>query len=293
VLAELYSRAVATGADLVVASRYTEFGRSSGLSSVVRMVVSRAATLAAKLVFPSMLRGVTDPMSGYFLVRSRALRLEGVQPNGFKILLELLATMVQPRISEVPFVFDARHAGDSKANPREGLRFLGQLARLRLATYRHGGVLMRFAVFGVVGAGGLLVNTGVFAAAVGVSLPYLVAAFFATQVATTFNFVMSERFVFAGRVPGGRRWMRLLKFFAVADLGFAISGPLMMALIVVARIAPVAANLLAIVLLTVGRFVVADKQIWSSAVSKPLQLGEMLVNDARDVAAVGVDSMRP
>jgi Glycosyltransferases involved in cell wall biogenesis len=263
VLGEMFQRAVNTGADVVVASRYTGSGRSNGLSSAARVLVSRGATVATKLMFPSMLRDVSDPMSGFFLVRVGALRLAGLRPNGFKILLELLAGMTRPRVGEVPFVFDSRHTGDSKADAREGLRFAGQLLRTRLAAFRHGGAVLRLAQFGLVGAVGLAVNTAVFAAMLRAEIPYLVAAFVSTQVATGFNFVMSERVVFAGRV-GGRRWVRAGVFFAIADLGFAVSGPLMLALINLAAVPPLIANVLAIGALMVARFLVADRFIWAT-----------------------------
>ena len=55
-------------ADIVVASRYRNGHRPSGLASHVRVAVSRASTWTAKVIFPRSLRSVTDPMSGFFAV---------------------------------------------------------------------------------------------------------------------------------------------------------------------------------------------------------------------------------
>jgi dolichol-phosphate mannosyltransferase len=118
-------------ADLAIASRHCAHGRSDGLGPA-RTLVSAACTSAAKLLFPDRLRGVTDPMSGFFLVRMAALELDRLHPRGFKILLELLVRGDGLRHTEVGFAFADRHAGQSKGSLREGLSYLGSLCELRL-----------------------------------------------------------------------------------------------------------------------------------------------------------------
>lgn len=118
-------------ADLAIASRHCAHGRSDGLGPA-RTLVSAASTSAAKLLFPARLRGVTDPMSGFFLVRMAALDLDRLHPRGFKILLELLVRGGDLRHTEVGFTFADRHAGQSKGSLREGLSYLGSLWELWL-----------------------------------------------------------------------------------------------------------------------------------------------------------------
>jgi len=122
--------------DLVVASRYTGGGDAGGLDGRVRGAVSSGATLAAKAVFPRALRGVTDPMTGFFGLRRSAVPTADLHPRGFKILLEILARTPGLRVGEVPFVFQPRHAGESKASLREGMRFATQLLALRTSVRR-------------------------------------------------------------------------------------------------------------------------------------------------------------
>jgi dolichol-phosphate mannosyltransferase len=119
------------GADLAVASRYCGTGRRDGLGPA-RALISTACGSVAKLLFPLRLRGVTDPMSGFFLVRRSALLLDELRPRGFKILLELLVRDDGLRATEVGYTFADRHAGESKGTVREGLTYLGSLADLRL-----------------------------------------------------------------------------------------------------------------------------------------------------------------
>jgi glycosyltransferase involved in cell wall biosynthesis len=124
----------ARGLDVVVASRYRDAGAATGLSSPVRRAVSSTSTAIARLMFPRLLAQVTDPMSGFFAVRRSRVDPDALQPKGFKILLEILARGSARTIGEVPFTFDERHDGRSKASLRQGLQFLQQLAALRLRT---------------------------------------------------------------------------------------------------------------------------------------------------------------
>src|SRR5205823_1910786 len=107
------------------------------------------------------------------------------------------------------------------------------------------GMWWRLVRFGLVGAAGMLVNATVFAAATETGLPALAAAFLSMEVATGFNFAVSERAVFAGRAHG-RRWVRATAFFALATAGFLVTGPLMVAFLA-AGMVPLPADLLAIV----------------------------------------------
>ncbi|WP_436841250.1 hypothetical protein [Streptomyces bobili] len=81
-----------------------------------RRSVSSSSTLLTKSLFPRALSGLTDPMSGFFAIRRTAVDRasaedEGLQPLGYKILLEL-AVRCRPRgIAEVPYAFGERHAG--------------------------------------------------------------------------------------------------------------------------------------------------------------------------------------
>jgi dolichol-phosphate mannosyltransferase len=135
VIPTLLAKAERHGADLAVASRHCGQGRSDGLGPV-RALISTACGSAAKLLFPLRLRGLTDPMSGFFLVRPSAFDLDQLRPRGFKILLELLVRNRGLRTTEVGFAFADRNAGESKGSLREGLTYLGSLCELRLARGR-------------------------------------------------------------------------------------------------------------------------------------------------------------
>ena len=122
-----------SGADVVVASRHVAGGSDDGLASGARVLVSSLSTWLSKAMFPSRLRGVSDPMSGFFAIRPGAIDLRVMKPPGFKVLLELLVRSPGLRKAEVPFVFGDRQFGESKASLREGMRFGFQLCMLSLS----------------------------------------------------------------------------------------------------------------------------------------------------------------
>ena len=130
-IGDLVDEAARSNADLVVASRYCSRGNAGGLS-VFRLVLSRVAATAAKLLFPWRLRRISDPMSGFFLIRRSAIDVTALHPNGFKILLEVLLAGRRLSVSEVPFRFAERHAGASKASLGEGVRYIRRLLEMRV-----------------------------------------------------------------------------------------------------------------------------------------------------------------
>ncbi|WP_254538323.1 polyprenol monophosphomannose synthase [Halomarina litorea] len=114
--------------DVVVGSRYVEGGAIEGWS-LARRLVSRGATALARRALPQI-RGVADPLSGFFAVRRARLDDVELAPIGYKVLLELLVACDPDRVREVPYVFHERERGESKLSPVEYVQFLRHLARL-------------------------------------------------------------------------------------------------------------------------------------------------------------------
>jgi dolichol-phosphate mannosyltransferase len=264
VLEDMLARARETASDLVVASRFCPGGKVGPLRRV-RKALSRLSSRAALTLFPS-LRHVTDPMSGFFLVRRDALDPDALQPQGFKILLEILVRTPGLRVSEVPFEFGKRHAGQTKASLREGLLYLSQLWHLEL-----GKIVTRFGRFGVVGATGLVVNTLVLAALAGpLGINYILAVVLATQGSTLWNFLLAEAWVFPDR-QHRRSWIKRITMFALMnDAALVLRIPIVLALTSGLGAHYLVSNLISLVALTVIRFAVADTVIWGKAQRREL-----------------------
>lgn len=255
-----------TGVDVVVASRHVDGGDSSGLDGASRALVSNWATLAAKTLFPRVLHGVSDPMSGFFAVRRDAVDPDRLQPDGFKILLEILARHPGLRRTEVGFTFDERHAGESKASLREGLRFAHQL--LVLSTSRltpRQAAVGRALAFGLVGATGIVVNTlalWVLSDPSMLALSYLLGAIIATQVSTTWNYVLIDRLVYRG-AKSRRWWHRYLLFSATNNLVLLARIPVL-ALLVGIGTNYLLANAVTLLASFAVRFATSDRIVYRS-----------------------------
>jgi glycosyltransferase involved in cell wall biosynthesis len=129
VIPALVAPILAAKAELVVGSRYRLGGVPAGLSSPWRRGVSRASRSIVHLAVPRS-RCLTDPLSGLFAVRRDVIEGVALRPDGFKILLEVVARGTWARCADVDYRFAHRYAGRSKANVRQGLVFARHLLRL-------------------------------------------------------------------------------------------------------------------------------------------------------------------
>lgn len=122
--------AMRNGADLAVASREAEGGGTSDWS-FVRLMISRGSRMLGKILLPGVLGKVTDPMTGFFVIRRSAIEDVTLAPCGYKILVELLARARLKNIVEVGYVFCSRKRGESKASMMVFVDYLQHLIRLR------------------------------------------------------------------------------------------------------------------------------------------------------------------
>ncbi|MDQ3923423.1 MAG: glycosyltransferase [Actinomycetota bacterium] len=150
---EMLEEAKASGADVVVASRYARGGSYAGLPGLARKAVSVGSKYLSQIVFKEA-RKTTDPLTGFFLIKNSAISGIQFRPTGFKILLEVLVCAPELEVAEVPLNFRARTAGVSKATYGQGLSYLAHIASLFWYVPSAG----RFWKFALVGASGVLVN---------------------------------------------------------------------------------------------------------------------------------------
>src|SRR5215218_8941024 len=150
---EMLETAKASGADVVVASRYARGGSYAGLPGLARKAVSVSSKVLSQIVFKEA-RKTTDPLTGFFLIKNSAISGIQFRPTGFKILLEVLVCAPELEVAEVPLNFQARTAGVSKATYGQGLSYLAHIASLFWYVPSAG----RFWKFALVGASGILVN---------------------------------------------------------------------------------------------------------------------------------------
>jgi dolichol-phosphate mannosyltransferase len=254
---ELVATGERTNASLVVASRYIEGGSRAGLAGGYRVAVSRGATWLAKGLFPRRLRGISDPMSGFFAIRRSAVTADVLRPLGYKILLEL-AVRSRPRgVAEVPFVFEDRFAGESKSTAREGFRFLRHLAGLRTAS-----PVARMVGFGLIGASGFVPNLAGLWALTVLGMHYLPAEIVANQFGVAWNFLLIEQLLFRDRRAHRRWWDRLGRFALLANADLLLRIPLIALLVGRFGMGALPATALALVMTFVLRFVGTEALVY-------------------------------
>jgi glycosyltransferase involved in cell wall biosynthesis len=255
---ELLDTARATGANLVATTRLAKGGGTAGLS-FHRKIISRTLAFLSRILFPKHLQQVSDPLTGYFLVRRDVLDLDQLQPEGFKILLEILIRTPELAVAEVPFEFGERHHGKSKANPQETFILFRQMLRLLILSQ------WRLVGFVAVGGTGLIVNTLLLVLFVEpLGLHYLPAVVLATQGSSLWNFILTEGWVFRDRSEQSKgRGARLLGYLVMNNAALLLRGPILALLISVLGVHYVAANVISLVVMTLARYMVADRLIWS------------------------------
>ena len=125
-------RVIERGADMAVASRHLEGGGVSDWS-LARRIVSRAAQLIGLLILPGVVGRVSDPMSGYFMIRRSAIEGVELNPLGYKILIEVSgARQISLGRRSAVCISRARTRAAARRRRRVYLDYLRHLLRLRL-----------------------------------------------------------------------------------------------------------------------------------------------------------------
>ena len=261
--------------DLVVASRHVDGGGVSSWS-FIRRFLSRGAQLLGLMILPGVLGRVSDPMSGYFMVRRSCIAGTTLSPLGYKILLEIIGRGNVETIAEVGYVFCERKQGASKVTWRQYVDYLHHLVRLRLSTGRldkfgqsMGFPIGRFLRFGVVGLSGVFVDMVVLyllSDPTTMALPLTRSKIIAGEVAIFNNFLWNDVWTFADvsaqQQERGQRWKRFVKFNLICLAGLVLN--VLVLNLVFNFILPnrYIANLIAIAVATIWNFWMNLKLSW-------------------------------
>ena len=206
--------------DLVVASRYLASGAADGLSTR-RRVLSRVGAWLARMLLKS---DITDPVSGFFMMRSEvadkaAARLSGV---GTKILIDLLASAPEPlSVVELPYRFRGRNSGSSKLDWFTVLEYLALLAEKVSGGY----LPSKFLLFGAVGASGMVVHLVVLRLLLATAdAGFVGAQSTATATAMVWNYFLNNTLTYRDyRLVGWATLRGLASFMAICGLGAVVN----------------------------------------------------------------------
>lgn len=249
------------GGDLAVASRHVEGGGVSEWSAI-RRFLSRGAQTLGLIILPEVIGRVSDPMSGYFMVRRSCIAGRTLSPLGYKILIEVIARGRVPWIGEVGYVFQERQEGESKVTSKQYVDYLRHLVRLRFSL----GPIARFFRFGLVGFSGVFVDLGVFYLLRSQGFGLTSSAAISGEVAIINNFLWNDFWTFgdiASRQPGKRqRLKRLIKFNIICLGGLVLNVLIVNFFFNFLGINEYVAKLIAIAAVTVWNFWLNLKLSW-------------------------------
>jgi dolichol-phosphate mannosyltransferase len=229
-------QAIQQGADLAVASRHVDGGGVSSWS-FSRRFLSRGAQTLGLAILPSVLGRVSDPMSGYFMVRRNCIANNTLSPLGYKILLEIIGRGQIGKIVEVGYVFSERKEGESKVTWKQYVDYIRHLVRLRLSTGRLGRFrrridfpIERFIRFGLVGLSGVFVDMTILyllSDPTTLGWPLTRSKIIAAEVAIINNFFWNDAWTFADIAMRQQQWhqrmKRLLKFNIICLFGLVLN----------------------------------------------------------------------
>ncbi|MGN6374200.1 MAG: glycosyltransferase, partial [Sphingomonas sp.] len=174
--------------DVAVGSRFVA-GGGTGDWDRDRVAKSAFATRLSRQVLKADL---SDPMSGFFMIRTDVVR--GIVPDlsaiGFKILLDIMTTSPRPlAFREFGYVFRVRAEGESKLDHVVAMEYL-----IALYDRMFGHVVpVRFAMFSAIGVIGVAVHMAVlslFYLALGTS--FVAGQIIAAVAAMTGNFFLNN-----------------------------------------------------------------------------------------------------
>lgn len=218
ILPEMLRKAL-DGADLVVGSRFAEGGSAGDGLSSTRLSGSNLANKLAGMIAG---QAVSDPMSGFFLIR-RDVALKAapkLASDGFKILIDLIVTSARMGaplgVAEVPYTFRPRHAGESKMSPLVVIQYLG----LWFSKLTNGALPPSFLLFGLVGGTGVVVHLVTLGAFTAMGQGFVASQIAATLIAMAWNFVLNNNLTYADRKLRGTRLITgFISFCAICALG--------------------------------------------------------------------------
>jgi dolichol-phosphate mannosyltransferase len=267
-------QAIKQGADLAIASRHIEGGGVSDWG-FMRRLLSRGAQLLGLIILPEVLGRVSDPMSGYFMLRRSAIAGCEMNPLGYKILIEILGRGKVGEVAEVGYVFQERKAGESKVTWKQYVEYILHLLKLRSSgrvgrlRQRYSLPVKRFLRFALVGFSGVFVDMTIFYLLSdpttlhwGLTRSKVIAAEFAILNNFLWNDLWTFRDISSYQIGWGKRIKRFIKFNLVCLLGVFLNVAILNIFYNYLHINRYLANLIAITLVTAWNFWINLKLSW-------------------------------
>jgi dolichol-phosphate mannosyltransferase len=212
------------GYDISIASRYVT-GGGVWYFPWYRKVLSHGATYLAQFFFPK----VADSGSGFFAFKREVIRNAPLQPQGFRMLFEILGKGKWQRAIEIPYTFRMRKRGTSKLKFSTILSYLKQLWGL----FKYSVVnkescghaeIKRVISYMLVGFSGVVVSLSITYTLAGIyNMWYMWAAAIGVETSILTNFILNDVITFGDVGSKLNALSRLGSYHLVSIAGMAIT----------------------------------------------------------------------
>lgn len=208
------------GMDIAIGSRNIE-GGSMGTMPIHRQKVSQFAAKLSDLFLGS---NVTDPMSGFFMLKRELIEniANKLTLTGYKLLLDILVNAPKgTNIVEVPYNMRHRIHGESKLDTLVVLEYLNFLIEKTIGRF----IPAKFVMFAAVGASGVVVHLLSLAFLYHlINITFIASQSLATMIAMTTNYIANNLTTYREQRLHGSAFLKgLISFYLACSLGALIN----------------------------------------------------------------------
>lgn len=245
------------GSDIVIASRYDgEFGEFS----IFRTIVSKGANFIAKILFPK-LSCIDDIQSGFFALKGDVVDGVGLNPVGYKILLEILILGKYKDVKEIGYKFGKRENGKSKLGIGTIIYYIYHLLYLSWRTKE----LNKPIKYCIVGLSGIVVNTFILFFFTDVlKIFYLLSSVIAYEVSILTNFIINDQWTFSSVIPG-KSFLTRAMYFNYAMITGTVFGIIFLYIFTdLLSINYLMSNIISITIVFIWRYYASITMVWNN-----------------------------
>lgn len=205
--------------DVVIPTRFKDGGSDGGLNFFRKLVSWTARKIGQWTI--RRLRFVSDCTSGFFGIHRAVISNVTLNPNSWKILMEVLVKGNYNTIAEPPYQFMARDLGNSKMSLKEQINYLWHIIKLVSVSPED----RRFYLFCLVGLLGLFLNLILFKVLIISGLHPLLSSIVASFTGAIHNFLWHDNVTWKGCKHHSplKRLLQFPQFILISTIGIMIT----------------------------------------------------------------------
>lgn len=243
------------GCDMTIGSRYVKGGDYSNWSKIRQL----QSIIGVKIM--QLFTGVKDSNSGFFAFRKSIIDGVKLEPNSWKIMLEVLFKGKWTWKKEVPITFNDRIGGVSKNSNRERIKHAKHLIKLLIWKFPK-----KYISFSIIGGIGSLAYFAIFwLITEKLHIWYGMSYFIATMYAIVQNYILNHIITFRKERKFNTNHVKgLAKYIGGSWLGESVEYGIMILLTEVFGVWYILSDFIGSGFSSIIKYIIFKKQIWSN-----------------------------